>query len=409
MTASGGTTAEVRTARLGVFGIFALCGVTVGLWGAALPAINHRLDLGEARTGTVLLATGMGALASMPVAGRLCDRLTSRGVVAVAGPVSALALLGPALAPSYPALLVATFGFGIGMGAIDVSMNTHAVKVEQRYPRPVLSAFHGVWSLGGAAGGAIIASGLALSLNIQHVMVAGALAAALLFRLPTNWLLTDERARADAAQAREETAGSGRLPLGLVIALGLVASCSFISEGAALDWGALHANRVLGADLSSASIAYIVFTVAMTAMRLTGDRVRHRCGPVWTLRLSASTAAAGYGLVLLSPIVPSGGLFVGYAGWFLAGLGLAVVVPVIFAGAGSGEAAGSSLSKVTTFGYVGMLAGPSVIGPLAEATSLGVAMIVPAALVTSMAIGGPMALRRVSAHRESHVPEARVP
>lgn len=78
MTTRAGPAAEVRVARLGVFGIFALCGVTVGLWGAALPAINHRLDLGEARMGTVLLATGMGALACMPVAGVLCDRLSSR-------------------------------------------------------------------------------------------------------------------------------------------------------------------------------------------------------------------------------------------------------------------------------------------------------------------------------------------
>lgn len=405
MTSEAAPTAEVRAARLGVFGIFALCGMTVGFWGAALPAINHRLDLGEARLGTVLLATGMGALVCMPVAGRLCDRLTSRRVVAFAGPVSALALLGPALAPSYPVLLAATGMFGGAIGALDVSMNAHAVRVEQRWPRPVLSAFHGVWSLGGVFGGAVIAAGLHWGADVRHVMATGALVAALLVRLPTSRLLTDERAGSDADHPAD--AGGGRLPLRLVVALGAVAFAAFVSEGAAMDWAALHANRVLGADLSSATFAFIVFTAAMTSMRLAGDRVRHRFGPVGTLRRCAVTAVAGYGLVLLAPAV--GGVYVGYAGWFLVGIGLSVVVPVIFAGAGSGEAAGTALSKVTTFGYVGMLAGPSVIGPLGEATSLAVAMVVPAALCAALALGGPVALRRALAQRESLDAGSRVP
>lgn len=406
MTATTEPAADVRTARLGVFGIFALCGVTVGLWGAALPAINHRLDLGEARLGTVLLATGMGALVCMPVAGRLCDRLTSRRVVAFARPVSALTLLGPAVAPSYPVLLAATGVFGGAIGALDVSMNAHAVRVEQRWSRPVLSAFHGVWSLGGVIGGAVIAAGLHWEADVRHVMVAGALAAALLVRFPTSRLLTDERVGADN-DVDPADSGGGRLPLRLVVALGAVAFAAFVSEGAAMDWAALHANRVLGADLSSATFAFIVFTAAMTSMRLAGDRVRHRFGPVGTLRRCAVTAVAGYGLVLLAPAV--GGVYVGYAGWFLVGIGLSVVVPVIFAGAGSGESAGTALSKVTTFGYVGMLAGPSVIGPLGEATSLAAAMVVPATLCAALALGGPVALRLALAHRDSLDAGSRVP
>lgn len=137
----------VRRARVGVFGVFGLCGLTVALWGAALPGINERLTLGEARTGPVLLAAGLGAVICMPIAGRLCERWSSRRVVALVAPSSALALIGPALAPSYPTLLAATFVFGAGTGALDVAMNAHAVEVEQRYGRPILSSFHGVWSL----------------------------------------------------------------------------------------------------------------------------------------------------------------------------------------------------------------------------------------------------------------------
>lgn len=386
----------VRRARVGVFGIFLLSGLTVALWGAALPAVNHRLDLGEARLGTVLLATGLGALTCMPVAGRLCDRWSSRRVVSFAAPASAFALIGPALAPSYPWLLSTTFVFGAGIGALDVSMNAHAVEVEQRYPRPILSAFHGVWSLGGVVGGSAIAAGLYLRINVQAVMVVGAIIAAMVFIPPARMLLVG-RSRRDRLDSGEDIAGAVPLPRRLVYLLGLVAFAAFISEGAAMDWSALHANRVLGADLATASLAYTVFTVSMTTTRLLGDRLRGRFGPVWTIQKAAGTASLGYFVVLVSPALPRGGLLCAYAGWVLVGLGLAMVVPVIFATAGAGSAAaGLALSRVTTFGYVGMLAGPSVIGPLAEATSLTAALALPAALALGIAVLGPVAVRRVA-------------
>lgn len=398
MSARTEPTSEARRARRGVFGVFLLSGFTVALWGAALPAVNHRLDLGEGRTGLVLLATGLGALTCMPVAGLLCDRWTSRRVVAFAGPAAAVALIGPALAPSFPALLVTTFLFGGGIGSLDVSMNAHSVEVEQRYPKPIISAFHGVWSLGGVVGGSMIALGLFAGAEVSLVMTAGAVFAALTFWWPTRMLLPG-RGRAQPGLAEEASLAERPLPRRLVVALGVVAFSAFIAEGAAMDWSALHAHRVLGADLATASLAYTVFTVSMTTTRLLGDRLRGRFGPVWTIQKAAGTASAGYGVVLLAPALPRGALVCTYAGWILVGAGLAMVVPVIFASAGAGSgSAGRALSRVTTFGYVGMLAGPSVIGPLAEASSLRLALILPGVLALAIAVYGPIAVKRVTEH-----------
>lgn len=399
MTGRAEPASEVRRARRGVFGVFLLSGFTVALWGAALPALNQRLDLGEAKLGTVLLATGLGALTCMPVAGRWCDRWTSRRIVIFAGPAAAVGLLGPALAPTFPALLVTTFVFGAGIGALDVSMNAHSIEVEQRYPRPIISAFHGVWSLGGVVGGSLIGLGLYLRVDVQAVMAVGAVLAALTFLPPTRMLLTGAARSRCAGEAGDGPASSNPLPRRLVLALGVVAFAAFIAEGAAMDWSALHAHRVLGADLAIASIAYTAFTVAMTATRLLGDRLRDRFGPVWTIQKAAGTATTGYLVVLTAPALPSGGLPCAYAGWVLVGVGLAMVVPVIFAAAGTGNAAGRTLSRVTTFGYVGMLAGPSVIGPVAEATSLATALALPTVLALGIAALGPIAVRRVTGQR----------
>lgn len=393
----------IRRARLGVFGVFWLSGVTVALWVAALPAVNHRLDLGEGRIGTVLLATGAGALVGMPIAGRCCDRWTSRHVLWLVGPASSVGLVGPALAPSYPALLAATFVFGAGAGALDVSMNAHAVEVEHRYGRPVMSAFHGVWSLGGVAGGAAIAGGLFMGADVRVVMSVGALLSMVLFVLPARLLLRRPRQVAlDVADADADQATP--IPRRVVLLLGVVALAAFICEGAAVDWAALHAHRVLDADLATASLAYSVFAVSMTAVRLVGDRIRARFGSMWTIQRGGFIASTGYLVVLLAPLLPVGRIPCAYAGWVLVGLGLATVVPVVFASAGAaGAGAGRALSRVTTFGYVGMLAGPAVIGPIAELTSLGTAMALPAVLTIVVAVLGPIAVGR------THEPVRRLP
>src|SRR5207248_3528046 len=126
--------------RLAVFWIFCLCGVICSLWSTSLPTINARLHLGETRLGLVLLLTGAGAVAVMPSTGRLCDRLGSRRVLRAGAPLSGLALIGPALAGSFPALLAAAFLLGAGIGSLDVAMNAHAIVVERRYGRSIMSA-----------------------------------------------------------------------------------------------------------------------------------------------------------------------------------------------------------------------------------------------------------------------------
>src|SRR5690606_14257395 len=119
-----------RRARLGVFGFFVLTGFIMGLWAAGLPSLEERLQLGAGRLGSVLLLVSGGALVSMLAAGPLVDRFSSRRVCWFAGPVSALALLGPALAPGYGALAALAVLFGLALGVVEVAMNAHSVEVE---------------------------------------------------------------------------------------------------------------------------------------------------------------------------------------------------------------------------------------------------------------------------------------
>ncbi|MFI7114085.1 MFS transporter [Nonomuraea sp. NPDC050227] len=397
---------DARRARVGVFGLFSLSGFVMGLWAAGLPSLNDRLGLGAARLGTVLLLISGGALVSMLVAGRLVDRWSSRRVSWIGGPLSAVLLLGPALAPSYGPLMALALAFGMGLGVVEVAINAHSVEVERVYGRPIISAFHGTWSLGGAAGGVLTSLALRASVDPQALLVAGAIVVPFLYLLACRLLLPD--AARQAGEQADGGEGGGTLKWALIALLGVAAFAGHLSEGAAIDWAALHARWVLHTDPADAPLAYTIFSVAMTTVRLLGDPIRARLGSVRTIQLAGGFATLGYVLVLLAPAL-GGPLRVvcAWTGWALAGVGLATVVPVLFSAVGAaGGPVGRALAMVTAFGYSGLLLGPAVLGYVAEATqSLPVALIIPAVLAAVVALSGAPGIRLLT--RQS--PPAPVP
>lgn len=389
---------RLSRARLGVFGYFATSGFIMGCWAAGLPALNERLELGHARLGNALLLIAAGALVSMMFAGRACDRFTSRTITRIAGPVTAVALLGPALANDYLQLMAFAVLYGLTVGGIEVSMNVNSIEVEAYYKRPIVSSFHGLWSLGGAIGGGLTALGNHIGLDPQAMLAAGAILAALLFTGFGRMLLPPPES---ARQTTAAAASNGSMRWGVIILLGIVAFGAHISEGAAIDWASVHARQILSVDLAVAPIAYTVFSVAMTALRLLGDPIRARLGSERTLFVAGLLAALGYGLVLLAPATAGAAMPVASLGWFCAGAGLATMIPVVFSAVGAGAGSvGKALSTVTVFGSAGLLIGPAVIGHLAEATSLPVALVVPALLAAMVAVTGPPAVRALTNSRK---------
>ncbi|WP_308164583.1 MFS transporter [Nonomuraea sediminis] len=466
-----------KKARIAVFGFFFLSGFVLGLWAAGLPSLSERLHLGPGRLGSVLLLISGGALVSMLIAGPLVDRWSSRRMCWIGGPLSAVVLLGPALAPSYWSLAALAVLFGIGVGVTEVAMNAHSVEVERAYGRPIISAFHGTWSLGGAAAGAITAGTLRLGLDPQALLIAAALVVPFGYLAAARWLLPEppqypesmlvhsaqstppepvagtpsgrtasatpsdrfatpaldtapgastaagvsRQAVGDVSEGYGGSASSGRssggavsqqqavlerpvrrvpLGVGLIALLGVAAFAGHLSEGAAIDWTSLHARWILGADPALAPLAYTVFSVAMTTVRLLGDPIRARLGPVRTIQLAGILATAGYVLVLAAPATGASlRLPVAWVGWALAGVGLAPVVPVIFSAVGAaGGPVGRALSLVTAFGYSGLLIGPAVLGYVAESASLPTALIIPALLAAVVALSGTPAIRRATTH-----------
>ncbi|NED63384.1 MFS transporter, partial [Streptomyces sp. SID10244] len=140
--------ATERRARGSVVAVFALNGFLAAMWVAHIPVITERTGVSHDQLGGLLLLLGASAFVGMQVCGPLIDRWGSRPSTVVAAVVLSVVILAPVSAVNGATLAVALAGFGFANGALDVSMNAQAVQVERRYGRPIMSSFHGFFSVG---------------------------------------------------------------------------------------------------------------------------------------------------------------------------------------------------------------------------------------------------------------------
>lgn len=377
---------SLRAARVATFVYFVLCGTLMGTWVVHIPAIEDRVGISHATLGGLLVLLGLGAFIGMQVAGRLTDRLGARVVVPAGGVLCGAALVLPGLARDPWTLAGALLIFGFCNGCLDVSMNAHAVHVEKSYGRPVMSGFHATFSVGGvlaalvgagaANAGLSSAAGMA-AIGVIGIVIALVSARALLPAAPTA-AGTDVIEEGESAPTAKGRSARGRIWLLAALALMIM-----LCEGAANDWSALHLKDVLGAPASVAAFAYGTFAATMTIGRLLADRLVARFGPMAILRYGAATAAVGITVVAFSPW-----MWAAFLGWALFGLGLSGCVPQLFSAAGHADpaAAGANVSRVAGLGYVGMLAGPAVIGWLTHLVALNHAFVLLTLLCLTAAV-----------------------
>lgn len=362
-----GLSSAIRATRL----IFLVSGIGMAAWAPMVPYAKQRLGLDDASLGLLLLAFGGGSMASMPLVGFLTHRFGSRRVIGIGGLMLCLALPLLAIVSSTMALALTLLYFGVALGAVDVAMNAHAVEVERRDGRSLMSGFHGLFSIGGLSG----AAGMSLLLALGMSLTAAAVVISLLLAIV---MVTQWACLINEVDEAGERATAFVMPRGIVLVLGLLCFISFLAEGSMLDWSAVFLRDFRGFAAASAGIGYAGFSVAMALGRLTGDRTVARFGPVLTVRLGACTAAAGFLLASMVTWPPAA-----LIGFVLVGLGAANIVPVMFGAAGRlpGTSPGMSIATVTTLGYAGLLSGPALIGFLAHASSLPVALAMVAGLL----------------------------
>ncbi len=365
--------ARLRRARVAVAACFFLNAVFYAGLVPRLPEVKAQLGLSSTALGAALAAVPLGALLAGLSAAALNRRFGS-GRVASSG----LVLLGAtvwtvSVAPNWGALAAALLVLGALDAVVDVAQNAHGLRVQRLYGRSILNAFHGVWSIGAVAGGLLgsAAAGLGVPLPVQlgaSAVVFGAVAVAV-SRAVLPGPDEPEPAADDVPRERPRR----RVAVPALAVLGVLAACGAFVEDAGASWSALYLRTELDAGAATAGLGFVALSAAMTVGRLTGDRVVDRFGQRRVARAGGALTAAGMGLALALPSVPTTLL-----GLALAGLGVATLIPAVYHAADElpGLPHGLGLAAINWLLRIGFLVSPPLVGALADATSLRVALLV---------------------------------
>lgn len=333
---------------------------------ARLPKLQAELNISNGILGTLLFSSALGALIGMPVTGALSNRLGSDNLARATALLFCLFL--PLITMTHLVWLsgILFFFMGASMGSMDVSMNGQAVYIERLWLKPIMSSFHAVFSIGVACGAGVGA--LCSSYQIAfplHIGLMAILSIVLILRASSN--LIHER---DHSEKKDQT--GFMFPHKSIIPLGIIAFCCMTGEGSMTDWSAIFMNKVIEKGPTMGAIAFGVFASGMTLGRIFGDYTTEKLGKRKLMIFDGILAIVGLSIALAFASVTTT-----LIGFFMVGLGVATIVPIVFSTAGNikGVNPSTGIAMATSIGYTGFFIGPPVIGFLSDVYGLRLGLV----------------------------------
>lgn len=432
---------RLRRARLGAALLFLVNGAVFANLLPRLPQIKDAFELSNSVYGFVVIAFPLGSLLAGTAPAPIMRRWGS-GRTAVMGSV-AIALM----------ILLAGVSGGIGGGLLvllayivplmlagmldaitDTAQNAQALDVQRAMGRSILNSMHALWSLGSVIGGLMGTAALALQVPLAvHLAMSGILFSAVAVFAGTRVLTMEEVARvrplaessaqqdalpadgpepaqdlpglseqdapgvaaaahepssgaASAATASPGSAGPARRAVLMLLLISVVSITGVMVEDLGQNWSALYLSQVLEASAAMAGLGLVALMCAQFIGRLLGDRMVDRLGHVTMARLGAVGIAAGLGLVVAAP-APAAAV----AGFFLAGLGSATLVPSAYHAADlvPGLRPGTGLAVVSWLMRGAFLSLSPFVGVVSDALGLRLAfLVIPVAAVLAVLAAG---------------------
>ncbi|MGP4048897.1 MFS transporter [Streptomyces sp. 2A115] len=369
--------------QLAIAALFCSLGFQYATWASRIPAIKADLGLTAAEVGVLLMAAGIGAVASFPLVPVLMKRLGSARLALLSTLVLTLLLLALAAAPNYPVALLVLLADGVFVGCLNVGMNAQGTALETRHERNAMARLHATFSAGSLLA-ALLASGMnAVTTSVVGHFGVAAVILVLLAACARPGLLAEDAPAAEKETEKTETekkaGGRWTLPSRMTLWMCCAMAFATVTEGSMNDWSALYMREVAEASAELAPMGIAVVSGMMVVARLLADGWRSRWGDGRVVLLGSALAAAGLAFALVG-----GGVVTALIGFACVGLGCAAVTPCVYVAAA--KQGSDALALVAAMGTTGLLAGPPLIGFVANASSLvwGLALVAAAAAVVSL-------------------------
>jgi MFS family permease len=363
-----------RYFRIAASSFYFMQGIVFASWASRIPDIKEALNLSTASLGAVLFAIPMGQLTAMAMSGYLVSKYGSKRMLTIGAIFYPLALWHVGTVTSLWHLAIGLYLFGISSNVCNISVNTQGIGVERVYGRSIMASFHGLWSLAGFTGGLIstLMVGLSISPFWHFGMVFG-------FALLVNLTMGPSLLPRDAVNTKKskEKGPIFTMPDKFILTLGIIVFGSMICEGTMFDWSSIYFEEVIKPSKDLIRLGYIAFMGAMATGRFTADKLVTRFGVTRIIQVSGAVITTG---LLIAVIFPH--LITATLGFMLVGFGTSSIVPLSYGMAGKSKKMlpGIALATVSTLGFFGFLIGPPIIGMIAHASSMRVALTVIATI-----------------------------
>jgi MFS family permease len=342
---------------------FFLSGFGFASWASRIPTIKAAFDLNDAELGTILLTMPVMSFIGVPISGWMVSRYDSRIPLAIAFTLLAISIICIGFAPTILTLICSIGLFAFALRLLNISMNTQAITLQKKFERRINGSFHGLWSTGGilGVGFSTLLVALKIPMNIHLSIVS-------VITLLTTMIAVRHLLTGDRVPPKNKFKLSKPDPY--IIYLGLMMFLACVCEGGMFDWSGIYFKEVVQVEVFT--WGYLTFMICMALSRFASDRIIEKIGVANTYMLSSVLIICG---IILSTILPF--FWTAIVGFCLVGLGTASVIPMTYLLAGSSTkySPGIVISIIATYGIIGMLIGPPLIGYLAHAFNLRIAFI----------------------------------
>lgn len=359
----GEITPEKKRIRLTVALFYFSMGLMFASWASRIPDIKTALHLNDALFGTILFAMPVAQFIMMTFSGKLVTRFGSRKIILFALPMYSVCLSNIGLVREGWQLAVALFLFGLAGNLCNISINTQGIAAERLYERPIMSSFHGGWSLAGFTGALIGITMINLKVDPYWHFISVILIVWMVIGLNHQYLVKGK----PAVNPDEPKRKFFNWPDRDLVQLGAIGFCSMGSEGAMFDWSGVYFKDVVMAPSSLVILGYTSFMIMMATGRFLADYLTSKIGRKRLLQICGVMISTGmYTAVIFPYLIPSTIAFM------LVGLGVSSIVPSVYSAAGRHTKVppGIALATVASVSFFGFLMGPPMIGYISQAAGL---------------------------------------
>ena len=349
--------------RIALSTYFFLSGICFATWASRIPTIKTFYNFNEAELGNLLFIMPISSLIGLPFSGWLVSKFNSRNPLIISFIFYCFSLLLIGYSSSVFVLSSALFLFSFSMRIINIAINTQSIALQNEFQKKIIGSFHDLWSLGGLIGVAFSTQLLKLEITMKIHLLIIAIISLIIAVISYRFLVKSDK----------PTSGNKLIigkPDTFILLLGIMVFLAAVCEGGMFDWSGVYFKEVIKEDIFT--LGYFIFMVFMAFSRFVSDKIIDVIGMKKAYVISALFISTGISLVIVLPY-----FWPALLGFSLVGIGVAAIIPMTYALAGKSKkySAGLIVSIITTYGIVGMLIGPPLVGYLAHLFNLKIAFV----------------------------------